>query len=180
MRKVLLLCFVSLQALAFETVTIGGGLLYNMPDSDDSNLDDENGISVQVGVIAKKEINPDLDFRTGVFYQRRAAVADTSIGDLEYTLDYLSVPLTISYKLEDDFSLIGGLSAGINIGDDCDLDDGFCDLEDPESLLLSLSLGVSKKLNDQLYGEVLLDKSLGELVDGLEMTSIIFNVLYEI
>jgi len=181
MKKVLLLCLIAAQSFAFDSVSVGGGLLLNTPDLDGgSGVDEESAFSLQVGAIAKSEIADKIDFRTGAFLQRKNYTLETQSLELDLALDYLTIPLTVAYNLNDKFNLIGGLSASVLIADDCDVDNGTCQFDDTETFVPSLIVGGGMFFNDSLSGEAYIERTLSEVSESTEITSLVFNVLYNI
>jgi hypothetical protein len=67
------------------------------------------------------EQSPPMHFRTGLFYTQRPLQSENDItGEkIDFSLDYLDIPIELLFKPSESFGFYVGLVVGINIGSSC-------------------------------------------------------------
>ena len=103
-------------------------------------------------------------------------------GDLEASITYLNIPLTLYWKASPKVGLFGGSALNAKLSDDCEASGDFedCTLKDPESLVLPLILGFDFSFADRFGIEASYEYALMDAVEATKVSSAVVSFLYHL
>ncbi len=186
----LLLCLLSLPALAIDgKFSAMVSVLGTKPDIDGvdelGGVDEKFGMTGGIGMRALLKIHDAFNFRTGLGIRQKDLNYDveTAAGDTEVegTLTYFSLPLTLHFPVQED--LVGffiGSAADLLIDDECEVsgatDD--CTLEDEKSAVFPLVVGFEVSPTDRWGFELSYEHGITESAKDTKTHSYVGSFLY--
>lgn len=180
---VLTLVFSSV-AYADTQLSLMGSLLYNTSETDSldgvSGIDEEPGVGFGIGMRALMGINDQLHFRSGAGLVQRNFSYETTGSDseeIEVSLTYLVVPLTLYWKASTQVGFFAGTALNAKLDDDCDASFS-CNLTDDETLVFPAIIGFDFSFTEKLGMEVSYEHALTEAARNLKVNSAVVSLLY--
>lgn len=167
----------AVPAYSFEhhQFSLGVGTNFNMPVTE-GDMDDEKDeeLSITLAIAAKEELkfNDEWFLRTGLWFQEKSAKLslDSGLGDIDATVIYASIPVTVQYKASDLISIFGGYVADIRINDYC-TGSGFVEscnfVEDSKSVVHNATVGASFNFSQLLTLDVSWQQGLSDVYKDL-------------
>ena len=114
------------------------------PDSGSS----ESSVGVHGGLQYYYLIGDQLFLRTGALLTQRKGAVD--VDNIEFSLLYLDVPVTIEYRLDDTFGFYFGVQLAFLVNDSCEITNAIdCQLNNPNSTAFGIPLGLNLIFDDR-------------------------------
>ncbi len=176
---VLILLSISSVAADDQSFSLGGGLTFSDIETDESlgsSVDEEIGVGLNLGARGLFSLSEGLKFRTGLYFQEKAAKFSIKApgieGDLTARIISAAIPLNLQFQVSPMLSLFGGYSADFTINEYCTSsgDLSSCSIgEDAKSIVHNAVVGVSIFGNDKLDVDVSYQHGLTEVLDDLKL-----------
>lgn len=130
----------------------------------------QNGF--QVGVAGHIPFSGPLGARVGFMYTQRPLIVslDATKDEAKTTMNYLDLPVGLSYKFADYGSVFGGISLGINLDSACSGSGLYssCKVTDVKSPITPLLIGASFMFMPQFGATVFFESLSGEVAKDLK------------
>lgn len=173
MTKFILMAF---SALIFSSSVVNAqefagviGIHQVDADTDVTTASIDGKMNFKAGLGVRFALMENSYFRTGVLYNQRHFEATSSGLDFEYNFDYLDIPATYQYNVNEMFGLFGGLVIGVNINDDVEAPTGVTVADpDAEAMIPLLTAGVTLMFDDMIGFDFYYERGMGSFADDLE------------
>jgi len=144
--------------------------------SGDTSLTDYTSTSqngIQGGAIGLFPLNENLYFRTGMLYtQRPLVLKPTASGatgsEITNSINYLDVPLTVMYKVEDYGGVFVGLTLANQFDKSCSSSASTCTIDDIKTPLLPFIFGGTFKFAPQVGATLYFETYGGDVAKNLK------------
>lgn len=138
--------FVFLLALggtssAWAETSLGGVVGVNLTEWDGDNVSYDPEVGFEAGLTAIVPFQGRVALRTGAAYVQKKTSADQTGGKFKGQFDYIEVPITALYSLNDATGIFGGANLDLKVADDCELGGASCTMEKDESFVYNLVVG---------------------------------------
>ena len=173
MSKFILIAFSSLifsstvaQAQEFAGVI---GIHQVDADTDLTTSSIDGKLNFKAGLGVRFALMENSYFRTGVLYNQRHFEVTSGANDFEYNFDYLDIPATYQFNVNEMFGLFGGLVIGVNINDDVKAPAAAVVTDpDAEAMIPLLTAGVTLMFDDMIGFDFYYERGMGSFADDLE------------
>ena len=131
----------------------------NVAYSGDGDLDTDMRLGIRLGVTADITLSDAMTLSTGVLYSVKGfsqSIDYSSLGlgkiEADQSLNYMEIPLHVSYGVSDAFSLIAGPYIGILVGTTVTIDgeDQDADTDGMRAMDIGLTLGTAYSVSDAI------------------------------
>lgn len=144
-----------------QDMGIVAGMRSDSADTDVSGASVNSKTNWQVGGVAKFDLHPTWQIRTGFIYLQRSYEykMGTTSTDMKFT--YFEVPVGILYKFSDFGGAFIGPALDMNVSKDCNSCTGV------QSMVVPIQLGASFKFAPQVGMEFYFETGASKIADGL-------------
>jgi hypothetical protein len=140
-------------------------------DTDDATASVDGVMNFKAGLGVRFQLMENSYFRTGVLYNQRHFEVKSSgaASAVDYNFDYLDIPATYQFNVNEMFGLFGGLVVAVNINDDVDTTPSVD--PDADTLIPLATLGATLMFDDMIGFDFYYERGLGSFAEDLETFS---------
>lgn len=111
--------FFSFQASA-QFMGVEAGVRQQSADSNTAGVSTNTEMAYQFGLVGAFPMTDSLLFRSGFLYTQRPVTVKVGTVNQKYTYNYVDIPLTILWKMNDFGGVYGGVNVAMAASADCD------------------------------------------------------------
>jgi hypothetical protein len=157
-------------AHAFEhKLGVVAGFNYTEWDGDDLRYDPEIGF--ELGATALVPLRDTISLRTGLAYVQKKTSAKTTAGKFEGQFDYIEIPITALYALNETAALFGGVNVDFQVNDECELAGATCTIKNDEAVAYNLVVGGRFNFMKPSAFEAFYELGLGDIAKDTKIGS---------
>lgn len=160
---------ISIPALAQEYAAVVG-VHQTDADTDSSGSSIDGVMNFKAGLGVRFALMENSVFRTGVLYNQRHVESKDSATNVttEINFDYIDIPATYQFNVNEMFGLFGGLVVAVNINDDASAPAPTVvpDL-DADKIIPLITGGVTLMFEDQIGFDFYYERGMGGFADHL-------------
>jgi hypothetical protein len=136
-------------------------------DTDAAGASIDGVMNFKAGLGVRFSLMEGSYFRTGVLYNQRhiESKASATGTKTKINFDYIDIPATYQYNINEMFGVFGGLVVGVNINDDVDTTPS----TDPnaDKIIPLLTAGVTLMFEDMIGFDFYYERGMGGFADNL-------------
>lgn len=172
MKKIILLAataFMITAGVNAQEINFGAKAGANFASLSGDLGDDIDGrTSFNVGVVANIGISEKFAVQPEIVYSSQGGSSEIQGEDFTVKFDYINVPILADFKVGEGFSLQAGPQVGFNITSEVDADGGSADIEDVETVDLSLAFGAQYKLDQGIFFQARYGLGLSDIISDVD------------